>query len=406
MQGIPSFTSDPKIMSKVMIIFCAVFVLGVFIMDSIIFINFSKDSDIVLHSPVDGSTNPLSFRVMGYAWDKESIIKNQDIKVEIQLKRKGDGNLLSFPAARSKVRRGSQVLFNLAAYSSHVTLPETEKAGRWLISARMTTVSGYIRETAPREILIDPQAPSREFIFFSFEHLSALVLLTVCFVIIVLMFRNNRNRHLVIPVSFVLFGILWINEIIYRLYWVKLSAWSPSNALMLQMCGLALLMIPFALFIWQPKLRLYLTEIIFFWGLGGCVQALLTPDIGPHGFPEFKFFAFFISHGFIIVTALFLISAYNIRITISSYIRAVVITNIMVAASFLINHVLSYFPPFEPANYFVVGYPPPDGSVVDLFVEIFGPSPWYVIGLEIMGLVVFALLCVPFMFMKKKSMAH
>ena len=218
-----------------------------------------------------------------------------------------------------------------------------------------------------------------------------------------MLFAKQRNRHLVLPASFLLVGILWINEIIYRIYWVSLGAWSPSNALMLQMCGLALLMIPFALFTWQPKLRRYLTEIIFFWGLGGSVQALLTPDIGSHGFPEFKFFAFFISHGFIVISALFLISAYNIRMRVSSYIRAVVITNGMVAASFLINHVLSYVPPFEPANYFAVGYPPPDGSVVDFFVEVFGPSPWYVIGLELMGLVVFALLCVPFVFMKKNT---
>jgi uncharacterized membrane protein YwaF len=47
--------------------------------------------------------------------------------------------------------------------------------------------------------------------------------------------------------------------------------------------------------------------------------------------------------------------------------------------------------------------PPPDGSIIDFFVEIFGPSPWYIIGLEIMGLVVFALLCVPFIFIKKKN---
>jgi len=226
-------------------------------MNSLIFLNFGTDTNIVLHSPVEGSANPLCFRAMGYAWDKESIARDGDIKITIQLKRISDGYSLSFPAAHSAVKSGEQVLFHLAAFSSQLSLPSAEGAGSWLISARMTTASGHIIETAPRKIIIDPHALSREFHFFSFEHITALYLLLSGCVIIVLMFIKTRNRHLVFPASLLLIGILWINEFIYRIYWVGLRSWAPTNALMLQMCGLALLMIPFALFTWQPKLRRY-----------------------------------------------------------------------------------------------------------------------------------------------------
>ena len=49
-------------------------------------------------------------------------------------------------------------------------------------------------------------------------------------------------------------------------------------------------------------------------------------------------------------------------------------------------------PPYELGNYFVMGYPPPNGSIVDLFADIFGPAPRYLVGLELMGLTVFGLI--------------
>ena len=179
MPGIPSSEQAPNIMSKVLIMLCACLVLGVGVMDLLIFINFNRDAAVVLHSPVAGSANPLSFRAMGYAWDKQSIIRKQDIEVTVRLKRTADGKLLSFPAVRSAVKSssqhttrdggffGSQILFHLAAFSAQVTLPESADSGSWLISACMTTGSGHTLETAAREIIIDARAPSRDFHFFS-----------------------------------------------------------------------------------------------------------------------------------------------------------------------------------------------------------------------------------------------
>lgn len=393
----------PTRFQKNMIFIFIILLFLVYLVDIILLLTFNVQSRIVLHSPVSLNHYPPVFRAMGYAWDHDSLVKGEDIYITVHLKQVQGGQELTFPASCSAVKSKGQVLFQLAAYSAPIKLPYTDPPTTWTIFARMTTPAGLVWETTPREITIHPQARSHDFQFFSIEHtLSLLVLLIFC-VIIVLMFMKNRNKQLIPATSIILVIILWGNEFIYRGYWVWLGAWMPSIALMAQMCGIAILMVPFALFTWQEKIRQYLIEIIFFWGLGGSIQALLTPDIGPHGFPEFKFFAFFISHGFIVIISLFLISAHNIRITLASYLRAVIITNIGVIISFIINHLLTYVAPFEPGNYFAVGYPPPDGSIIDLFVEIFGPSPWYIIGLEIMGLVVFALLCVPFIFMKKKN---
>jgi uncharacterized membrane protein YwaF len=75
--------------------------------------------------------------------------------------------------------------------------------------------------------------------------------------------------------------------------------------------------------------------------------------------------------------------------------RVFVITNILLIPMYGIDHALALIPPYDVANHFVLGYPPPTGSVVDVFAEVFGPLPRYVIGLVCMGIIVLTLLYLP-----------
>lgn len=45
--------------------------------------------------------------------------------------------------------------------------------------------------------------------------------------------------------------------------------------------------------------------------------------------------------------------------------------------------------------HFLMGYPPTMGSVIDVFADAFGPSPRYVLGIELMGVFVFGALWAP-----------
>jgi uncharacterized membrane protein YwaF len=85
----------------------------------------------------------------------------------------------------------------------------------------------------------------------------------------------------------------------------------------------------------------------------------------------------------------------GLRITIRSFLRALAVTNLLLVPVYGIDQLLRLIPPYDPGNYFVLGYPPPTGSVVDIFAEVFGPSPRYVVGLELMGLAVFGMLYLP-----------
>ena len=162
------------------------------------------------------------------------------------------------------------------------------------------------------------------------------------------------------------------------------------------MCRFSTFMLIAVFYIDSEKARKFMFDLIFFWGLGGALQAILAPDIGARGFPDFKYFSFFISHGFIMIGATYVIAGRRYRPTFKSLVIVVLFTNVLVAFSYGFNLLLELVPPYERGNYFITGYPPPPGSIVDLFAKIFGPSPRYIIGLELMGLAVFLLLWSPF----------
>src|SRR4030095_13557363 len=61
-------------------------------------------------------------------------------------------------------------------------------------------------------------------------------------------------------------------------------------------------------------------EVAYFWGIGGTVQAVLTPNL-PYGFPGFRFFSFFISHCGIIIRVVFLMLTQRLRPNAFSIVR-------------------------------------------------------------------------------------
>ena len=92
-----------------------------------------------------------------------------------------------------------------------------------------------------------------------------------------------------------------VHEVVYEVYWFAIGAWTVGNCLLLHMCALALMFLPVLYFSRDGRFRQVLFELLFFFGLGGAMQALFTPDIGMHGFPEFKYFNYFLSHGTIVL---------------------------------------------------------------------------------------------------------
>jgi len=241
----------------------------------------------------------------------------------------------------------------------------------------------------------------REFRSWTVGHLVPLAVIVAVSIAIALIARRTGTFD---RFALVMTLCMWANEFAYQL-WFFFSArgWSVATALMLQMCGLSILLIPVMLFSEKPRVRQFLFDILWFWGIGGAIQALIAPDIGTSGFPALRYFSFFISHGLIIACTALMAAAGGVRLTLRSFVRAAVVTNLLLLPVYGIDLLIRLIPPYDAGNYFVLGYPPPTGSIVDLFVEWFGPSPRYVVGLELMGFVVFLVLYLPWPIARRMS---
>src|SRR6266550_3281926 len=91
-------------------------------------------------------------------------------------------------------------------------------------------------------------------------------------------------------------------ELSWQPYVLANDRWSAASSLPVQLCDIGGFIAAAAL-IWR---QLLLVEIAYFWGLGGTLQALLTPDLGDH-FPSFPYLQFYATHDLVVLAALFLI---------------------------------------------------------------------------------------------------
>jgi hypothetical integral membrane protein (TIGR02206 family) len=147
-----------------------------------------------------------------------------------------------------------------------------------------------------------------EFHAFSTEHLVAIFLTATLPFLLAEAVRRTRSvlmeRAIVV---LILMGLL-ANYVGYLLFVRRLGALSWEQMLPMQMCDWAMAVIMVAL--WTGNRRWF--EIAYFWGIGGTLQAILTPNLR-YGFPDLRFISFFVAHSGIIVGVVFLMLTRRLR---------------------------------------------------------------------------------------------
>ena len=76
--------------------------------------------------------------------------------------------------------------------------------------------------------------------------------------------------------------------------------------------------------------------VVYFWGLGGTTQALLTPDL-VQGFPSAACLLFFLGHGLVIVGVLYPTIVVGLRPYPASIVRVAVLSSALAGAVFFLN---------------------------------------------------------------------
>jgi hypothetical integral membrane protein (TIGR02206 family) len=165
------------------------------------------------------------------------------------------------------------------------------------------------------------------------------------------------------------------------------GALSWEYSLPLDLCTLVLIACIFSLF----RSVQFFNEITYFWGLGGTLQALLTPDLAT-GFPSWDFFLFFWSHGAILFGIVYIIAVHYFRPRKGSIVRMMIALNVYAVAVGAINAATGW-------NYGYLCRRPAAPSLLDLL----GQWPWYLLSLEGIALVTFIILALPWKGKVKKG---
>ncbi len=219
------------------------------------------------------------------------------------------------------------------------------------------------------------------FEMFSASHLVALGLVLA---LNVFFFRwRNPSEEARRRISWIMAIVLVVNELCHHVYHAANGIWTVETMLPLHVCSLLVWLNPIMLI--RKDYRFY--EFSYFMGVGGALQALLTPDLGSLSFPHIRFFLTFISHGLLVSVPLYVTFVEGQRPTWKSLLRVAVLMNVYLALVFGLNLLLG-------SNYMFVAHKPDTASLID----VLAPWPWYILQLELIGVVMCVILYLPFAF--------
>ena len=119
-------------------------------------------------------------------------------------------------------------------------------------------------------------------------------------------------------------------------------------------------------------------------GIAGAIHALATPGIGNYDLPHFTFFQYFISHGLIITSAIYMTVVEGLRPTWKSMLRVFIWMNIYAGIVYYINTQIG-------SNYLLINEKPATPSLLDLLPE----WPIYILYMELIGIASMLVLYLP-----------
>lgn len=223
--------------------------------------------------------------------------------------------------------------------------------------------------------------PGPAFEFLGAAHVGALaVLFLLNLFLIRFRYASDRTKT---SIRWMLALILWGNEFAWHYWNYAVGKWTIQTMLPLHLCSV--LVWTGALMLVTKNYRIY--EFMYFMGIGGAIQALATPDLGIYGFPHFRFFQTFISHGLIITSAIYMTVVEGFRPTWKSMIRVAVWMNLYAVIVYFINDAIG-------SNYLMINRKPDTPSLLDLLPE----WPLYILYMEAIGAVTVLLLYLPIAF--------
>jgi hypothetical integral membrane protein (TIGR02206 family) len=213
---------------------------------------------------------------------------------------------------------------------------------------------------------------------FSIVHLFIIFLIPITAWVLANWARKNSKAAKAI--RFGLGFVIGLNELAWYGYVIYQGWFSFPYSLPIDLCEIVLWLTVFTLF----KIKQWSFDLIYYWGLVGTGMAVLTPDIGAY-FPSYISIKFMFAHGCVVLAILFLAWSKRARPSKGSCWNALLWINVYACAMGIFNLIFK-------TNYFYLCQKPASGSLLDYL----GPWPIYLIAGDLIGLILFVLLYLPF----------
>ncbi len=216
---------------------------------------------------------------------------------------------------------------------------------------------------------------------FSTIHIISLVTIFIMSVLLYVFsdkFKNDTTDKLF---RHALAYILIVTECSFQFWCAYNHVWTAEYNLPFHLCSAATVICIVMLF--KKSFKIY--QLAYYWGLAGAMFALITPDLSGYNYPHYVFFKYFILHGFIILSVLYMTFVHKYFLSFKSVLNAFIITNVFAAIVAPIDFITG-------GNYLFLCRKP---NVFTL-LNYFGLWPWYIIPMEILVFSVFIILYIPF----------
>ena len=190
--------------------------------------------------------------------------------------------------------------------------------------------------------------------------------------------RWPRGERVIARVLALLLGINYVG---YAIYLSAIGATSWEKELPFQLCDWAMIAIIVAFLTGRERWL----EVAYFWGIGGTVQAIITPDLH-YAFPDIRFMSFFIGHSGIVIGIIFLMVVRGFRPHFKSIWRTFAWTEVYFVITITVDLITG-------VNYGYLLHKPEAASLLSFLSD---NGAVYLLQMHLLALLFFLLLYLPF----------
>lgn len=176
-------------------------------------------------------------------------------------------------------------------------------------------------------------------------------------------------------------AVLVFNYVGYLIFIRSHGVVAWRQMLPLQLCDWGMVVVIVAM--WTGSQRWF--EVAYFWGIGGTLQAVLTPNLR-FGFPDLRFFSFFISHSGIIIGVVFLMLTRRYRPYPMSIVRTFLWSEFYFVVTLIADELTGF-------NYGFLLHKPEAFSILSFLSD---SRPLYLLEMHGVALLFFIVLYAPF----------